>query len=167
MDRNGVPAITGRVEEARRVYLALTARSAVRCRLHAGGRNRVFDRARARSYAHESALARLDDQIIALARCGAKRAELQRIVLHLQQTIAMVAPEPRDIRELDEIETRIDGLEDRRQVQRLTRQDALPGALLEEAETRDDVAALNIEMSIALRQLAHRKWRSVVRPVLA
>ena len=77
--------------------------------------------------------------------------------------IALVTPEPRDLNELGELEARIDGFEDRRQIQRLTRRGAGPGALLEEAECRDEVAALNLEMSVALRQLAHGQWRSVVR----
>lgn len=163
MERNEVVPFTGRVEEARRVYVAVSARHAVRRRLHAGRRNRRIDRARARTYAHESALARLDEEIAVFAAAGVSRAELQRIAMHVQQTIAMLTPEPRDLAELDQLEARIDGLEDRRQIQRLTRRGAGPGALLEEAECRDEVAALNLEMSVALRQMAHGQWRSVLK----
>ncbi len=153
----------GLIEQARRVYVALTARSGVRARLHARGRDHALDKARSRAYAHESALARLTLELLALREAGASAAELERVVVHVRQVVMFAGPDPRALDLLDAHETRVDGLEDELAMRRRIR-GATVDELLEEAHTRDHVAAINTELARRLRAEAHRgPTRAAVR----
>ena len=148
----------GLIEGARRTYLAVTARSLLRRRLHelAGSRDHGFDKARSKAYHDDSHLVHVAVELVRLARAGATPTELYRYIAYLYQVLASLGvTTPRPLSTLDLAEQQLDGDEDlfftRRSIHGLR-----PCALRDEAEVNRTLAAIYTERAAALDLRASR-----------
>jgi hypothetical protein len=148
--------VTSDSDVVRRTYAAVMRRGAVRRALHAHGRDHQLDKAHSRAYAHDSALAKLRDQMTRCARAGATLEELLRIPeLLYEHAFLLKGPARRTLDALDSEEARIDAEEDVVQMRRRIRGET-PATNREEADLAARLATINTERSIALRARAEQ-----------
>lgn len=148
--------ITDDGDLVRRTYAAVMRRGAVRRALHAHGRDHQIDKAHSRAYAHDSALAKLRDQMSRFAKAGCTLEELLRIPeLLYEHAFLLKGPARRSLDALDLEEARIDAEEDVIQLRRRVRGET-PAGNREEADIAARLATINTERAIALRARAEQ-----------
>lgn len=146
-----VADFAGLTDAARRVYAAVMARSGLRAKLHAHGRDHALDQARARSRAADSALNTVVRQMARLAAAGATNAELKRFGLFLLRAADQIAPAGgRSLRVLDLEEAALDGREDELAIRRLHNGPSRE-AIAEEIDIDERTAAVLLERAAVLQ----------------